>query len=34
MRSMVMILGLGGRLGKREIDLNERVAEKERKGAK
>jgi len=27
---MVMILGLGGNLGKKETELNERIAEKEK----
>ena len=32
MRSMVLILGLGSSLGKRQTELNERVAEKENEG--
>ena len=30
MRSGVLILGLGSNLGKRETELNERIAEKEK----
>ena len=29
---MVLIRGLGGNLGKKEIELNERIAEKEKEG--
>ena len=32
MRSTVLILGLGGNLGKKETELNERIAEKETEG--
>ena len=32
MRSTVLILGLGSNLGKRETELNERIAEKEKEG--
>ena len=32
MRSKVLILGLSGNLGKRETELNERIAEKEKEG--
>ena len=32
MRSMVMILGLSGNLGKKETEFNERIAEKEKEG--
>ena len=32
MRSTVLILGLGSNLGKRQTELNERVAEKEKEG--
>ena len=32
MRSTVLILGLGGNLGKKETELNERIAEKEKEG--
>ena len=32
MRSTLLILGLGGNLGKKETDLNERIAEKEKEG--
>ena len=32
MRTTVLTLGLGGNLGKKETDLNERIAEKEREG--
>ena len=32
MRSMVLILGLGGNLWKKESELNERIAEKEKDG--
>ncbi len=32
MRSTVLILGLGSSLGKRQAELNERVAEKENEG--
>ena len=32
MQSTVLILGLGGNLGKKEIELNERIAEKEKEG--
>ena len=32
MRSRVLILGLGSNLGKRETELNERIAEKEKEG--
>jgi hypothetical protein len=36
MRSIVLIFssGLSGNLGKKETDLNERIAEKEKKGGK
>ena len=32
MRSTVLILGLSGNLGKKETELNERIAEKEKEG--
>ncbi len=32
MRSTVLILGLSGHLGKKEAELNEHIAEKEREG--
>ena len=32
MRSMVLVLGLSGNLGKKESALNERIAEKEKEG--
>ena len=32
MGSTVLILGLGGKLGKKEAELNERIAEKNREG--
>ncbi len=32
MQSTVLIRGLGTNLGKREIELNERIAEKEKEG--
>jgi len=32
MQSTVLILGLGSNLGKRQTELNERVAEKEKEG--
>ena len=32
MGSMVLILGLGGNLGNKETELNERIAEKEKEG--
>ena len=32
MRSTVLILGLSGNLGKRETELNKRIAEKEQEG--
>ena len=32
MRSTVLIFGLGGNLGKKETELNERNAEKEKEG--
>ncbi len=32
MRSTVLILGLVGNLGKKETELNERIAEKEKEG--
>ncbi len=32
MRSTVLILGLSGNLGKKETELNERLAEKEKEG--
>ncbi len=32
MRSMVLILGLGGNLGKKETEFNERIAETEKEG--
>ncbi len=32
MHSTVLILGLGGNLGKKENELNERIAEKEKEG--
>ncbi len=32
MRSTVLILGLGGNLGKKETEFNERIAEKEKEG--
>ncbi len=32
MRSAVLILGLGGNLGKRQTVLNERISEKEKEG--
>ena len=32
MRSMVLILGLGGKLVKKESELNGRIAEKEQEG--
>ncbi len=32
MRSTVLILGLGGNLGKKETEFNERLAEKEKEG--
>ena len=32
MRSTVLILGLSGNLGKRQTELNERIAEKEHEG--
>ena len=32
MRSMVLILGVSGRLGKKETEFNERIAEKEEGG--
>ena len=34
MRSTVLILGLHGNLGKKETELNERIAEKEKEGWK
>lgn len=32
MRSTVLMLGLSGNLGKKETELNERIAEKEKEG--
>ena len=32
MRSMVLILGLSGNLGRKETEFNERIAEKEKEG--
>ncbi len=32
MQSTVLILGLSGNLGRKETELNERIAEKEREG--
>ncbi len=32
MRSTVLILGLSGNLGKKETELNEHIAEKEKEG--
>ena len=32
MRSTVLIFGLGGNMGKKETELNERIAEKEKEG--
>ncbi len=32
MRSTVLILGLSGNLGKKEAELNEHIAEKEKEG--
>ncbi len=32
MRSTVLIIGLSGNLGKKESELNERIAEKEKEG--
>ena len=32
MRSMVLVLGLSGNLGRKETEFNERIAEKENEG--
>ena len=32
MRSMVLILGMSGNLGKKETEFNDRIAEKEKEG--